>query len=163
MSDDAAARFKPAYPFQELVGFRKTEFGDGFSRFELQLAESHMNRGGIPHGGVYAAMLDSALGSAGCYIGKDNDFRAAVTLNLNISFVAPPRGTTLVRGRPGHRRRTQRLFRGRGNPRQRGHAGRAGERNLQICLAAKSIAGSPPAYSSAPSASRSASRNGWAG
>lgn len=96
MSDDAAARFKPAYPFQELVGFRKTEFGDGFSRFELQLAESHMNRGGIPHGGVYAAMLDSALGSAGCYIGKDNDFRAAVTLNLNISFVAPPRGTTLV-------------------------------------------------------------------
>ncbi len=95
LSDAAAARFKTAYPFQELVGFRKTEFGDGFSRFELQLAPEHMNRAGIPHGGVYASMLDSALGSAGCYIGEDNDFRAAVTLNLNISFIAAPKGKTL--------------------------------------------------------------------
>lgn len=92
---DTAGRYKPAYPFQQLLGFRKTEFGDGFSRFELQLAPEHMNRGGIPHGGVYASMLDSALGSSGCYIGEDNDFRAAVTLNLNISFIALPKGATL--------------------------------------------------------------------
>ena len=93
---DTASRFKPAYPFQSLLGFRKTEFGDGIARFELDLRPEHMNRAGIPHGGVYAAMLDTALGSAGCYIGDDNDFRAAVTLNLNISFTAAPRGRRLI-------------------------------------------------------------------
>ena len=33
---------------------------------------------------------------AGCYIGDDNDFRAAVTLNLNVSFTAAPRGSRLI-------------------------------------------------------------------
>ncbi|WP_163851323.1 PaaI family thioesterase [Pseudooceanicola aestuarii] len=96
MTADPATRFRPAYPFQSLLGFRKTAFREGYAAFELALEEAHMNRAGIPHGGVYSALLDSALGAAGCYIGQDNDFRAAVTLNLNVSFLAAPGDRLLI-------------------------------------------------------------------
>jgi len=89
-------RFKTAYPFQDLLGFRKTEFAKGFASFELDLQPAHMNLAGIPHGGVYTALLDTALGSAGCYLGEDNRIQIAVTLNLNVSFLAPPRGKRLT-------------------------------------------------------------------
>ena len=96
MTTDPAPRFHDAYPFQTLLGFRKTEFRDGYARFELDLDAKHTNRAGHPHGGVYASMLDSALGASGVYKGEDNDFRVAVTLNMNISFVAAPKGRLLV-------------------------------------------------------------------
>lgn len=96
MPNDDAAGYRTAYPFQALLGFRKTDFGKGFARFELDLRADHMNLVGIPHGGVYAGMLDSALGAAGCYGGGENDILAAVTLSINTSFLAQPRGTRLI-------------------------------------------------------------------
>lgn len=85
-----------AYPFQAHLGFRKTAFADGLCRFELDLGPHLSNRVGLPHGGVHAALLDSALGGSGCWMGNDTDIRPAVTLNLSISFLAPPRGARLL-------------------------------------------------------------------
>lgn len=88
--------FTSAYGFQDLIGFRKTAFREGYVRFELDLGPQHMNRAMVPHGGVHSGLLDAALGAAGVYDGSPNDFRPAVTLNLNISFLAVPRGRMLI-------------------------------------------------------------------
>ena len=37
---DTASRYKSSYPFQTLLGFRKTEFGDGLARFERGLVRA---------------------------------------------------------------------------------------------------------------------------
>ncbi len=91
-----AETYLSAYGFQDLVGFRKTEFRDGYARFELDLGPQHMNRALVPHGGVHCSLLDTALGSAGVYKGLPNDFRPAVTLNLNVSYLAMPKGRKLI-------------------------------------------------------------------
>ncbi len=97
MTDDTTATaFKSAYGFQDLIGFRKTAFEDGFCTLELELGPQHMNRAMAPHGGVYSSLLDTALGASGVYAGVPNEFRKAVTLNLNISYLAPPSDGLLI-------------------------------------------------------------------
>lgn len=85
-----------SYPFHAHPGFRKTGFADGFCRFALDLGPHPANRVGLPHGGVHAALLDSALGGSGCWMGNATDIRPAVTLSLTIAFLAPPRGGRLI-------------------------------------------------------------------
>ena len=82
--------------FLAYLGARKTAFIDGFARFELTLGSQHMNPQGIPHGGVYATLLDTTLGSAGCWGGSPERFLPAVTLNINVSYLSRPGGTHLV-------------------------------------------------------------------
>ena len=86
----------PSYPFQRLLGFRKVLHDTDVARFELDLHADLTNIVGLPHGGVHAALLDTALGSAGCFNGAGQPVRKAVTLNLNISFVSAPAGAMLV-------------------------------------------------------------------
>ena len=93
---DGPDHFVSAYGFQDLLGFRKTAFREGYVRFELDLGPQHMNRARVPHGGVHGSLLDAALGAAGVYDGSPNDFRPAVTLNLNISYLAVPKGRMLI-------------------------------------------------------------------
>lgn len=88
--------YRVAYPFQAHLGFRKTAFADGVARFELPLGPHLTNRVGLPHGGVYAALLDTALGASGCWRGDPNDIAPAVTLTLTVNFLAPPRGVVLL-------------------------------------------------------------------
>lgn len=95
MHKDSNAAYKAAYPYQALLGFRKTRFAKGFARFELDLRDEHLNLVGIPHGGVYSSMLDSALGASGCF-GGDATSLPAVTLSLNTSFLGQPKGTRLI-------------------------------------------------------------------
>lgn len=85
-----------AYPFQALIGFRKTAFEDGFCRLELDLGAQHSNRGGLAHGGVHATLLDAAMGAAGCWDGRPDDFQPAVTLSLTVNFIAPAQGARLI-------------------------------------------------------------------
>lgn len=96
MNDRSPVTYPVGYAFQDLIGFRKVAFETDYARFELDLGPHLNNRAGVPHGGVYSLLLDTALGSAGCYIGKRDDFRLAVTLNLNVSFISAPRGKLLI-------------------------------------------------------------------
>ncbi|MBN8290837.1 PaaI family thioesterase [Rhodobacter sp. NTK016B] len=82
--------------FLQGLGLRRSLFEEDRARFELAVEPRHMNRLGIPHGGVYATMLDSALGAAGCWDGAPDRFRPSVTLNLNVSYLAQPKGSRLI-------------------------------------------------------------------
>lgn len=87
---------EPPYPVQALVGMRMTGWSDGYARFELPLAPKLMNRYGIPHGGIYALLLDTVMGYAGCWTGDPEHRRLAMTLSLTTNFLGRPAGTHLV-------------------------------------------------------------------
>lgn len=84
------------YPFQEHMGFRMLGWRQDWSRFELPLGSHLLNRHGIPHGGVYASLLDTVMGYAGCWSGDACARRSAVTLSLNTSFLARPAGRRMI-------------------------------------------------------------------
>jgi uncharacterized protein (TIGR00369 family) len=84
------------YPYQSTLGFRITGWREDWARFELPLGIHLGNRYGIPHGGVYATLLDTAMGFAGCYTGSPEDRQLAMTLTLNVSFLAQPQGRLLI-------------------------------------------------------------------
>lgn len=83
----------PDSPFQRFIGFRRTAQEEGVIRLELTMRPELENPLGIPHGGVHAAMLDSAMGWAGTWAGDDTPVRKSVTLNLNVSYLATPANT----------------------------------------------------------------------
>lgn len=84
------------YPLQEHLGFRLVQWTEDFARVELPLADHLMNRYGIPHGGVYATLLDTACGYSGSYCDRPGQKRLAMTLSLTVSFLARPEGRLLV-------------------------------------------------------------------
>lgn len=94
LTDYAALMEPPAgtFPFRDMIGYRMTELGVGHARFELELETRHMNGDGVPHGGLYAVLLDTALGFTGALAEAGAPRRPAVTLSLQVSFLAPPRG-----------------------------------------------------------------------
>ena len=91
-----------AYPFQVHMGFRLTGWETDRATFEAPIAEFLMNRHGLPHGGVYASLLDTVMGFAGCYTGDPETRVMAMTLSLNTMFLSRPRGDLLL----GEGRRT---------------------------------------------------------
>lgn len=84
------------YPFQQHMGFRMLGWRADWSRFELPLGPHLLNRHGIPHGGVYAAMLDTVMGYAGCWSGDRDRRRTAMTLSLNTCFLGRPAGSRMI-------------------------------------------------------------------
>ncbi len=90
------ALVEPPYPLQDLLGFRMTGWTEGWSRFELPLSEALMNRYGIPHGGIYATLLDTVMGYSGSYTGVPGEKKLAMTLTLTVNFLSRPRGSVLI-------------------------------------------------------------------
>lgn len=87
---------EPAYPFQQLLGFRLMDWSADFCRFELPLQTKHQNRYGIPHGGVYASLLDTVMGFSGSYTGDLSQKRMAMTLSMTTDFLSRPTGDLLI-------------------------------------------------------------------
>lgn len=84
------------YPFQALVGFRVTGWGEDRARVELADLAAVENRHGIPHGGALAALLDTAMGYAGSYTGAAGDKRLAMTLSMTVNYLGVARGGALI-------------------------------------------------------------------
>ena len=82
--------------FNKILDFRIAEWRDGFVRLEVDLAEHHLNRSGVVHGGVLAAMLDAACGYTGVHPKEDGKVRRAVTLSMTTSFTGQARSGTLI-------------------------------------------------------------------
>lgn len=95
MVDDSTG-FEPPYPFQAHLGFRQVEWRPDFARFELPLAEFMENRYGIPHGGIYATMLDTVMGFAGCHAPPGAPRRLGMTLSMTVNFLSRPQGRLLI-------------------------------------------------------------------
>jgi uncharacterized protein (TIGR00369 family) len=82
--------------FNVMMGFRIVEWRDGFARIELTLAEKHLNRSGVAHGGVLATMLDVTLGYCGLYTASTGRLRRAVTLTMTTTYLGQARSGTLA-------------------------------------------------------------------
>jgi len=84
------------YPMQELIGMRHVAWSEGAARFEIPLRDALMNRYGIPHGGLYAVLLDTVMGYAGSYTGDAEHRRLVMTLSLVTNFLSQPKGRLLI-------------------------------------------------------------------
>ncbi|NBT39710.1 MAG: PaaI family thioesterase [Alphaproteobacteria bacterium] len=91
-----ATLIEPPYPMQAHLGFEMHEWNTDEAIFHLPLQHHHMNRYGIPHGGLYALLLDTVMGYAGCYTGDRDAPAFAMTLNMNVSFLGRPVGNKLI-------------------------------------------------------------------
>jgi len=82
--------------FQAHLGYRLTHWDVGYARIEQPIEPFLMNRIGIPHGGNYGVILDTAMGFSGVYTGDAEQRAYAITLSLNVNFIAPVRGKMLI-------------------------------------------------------------------
>lgn len=87
---------EPPYAFQTHLGYELVQWSDGYARLTQPIEPYLLNRGGIPHGGVYATLLDTVMGYCGCFTGDPNNRRLALTLTLNTSFLSRPKGGLLI-------------------------------------------------------------------
>ena len=81
--------------FRTLVGYRAEVWRDGHAEIVLDVGPQHLNSLGIVHGGVYAAMLDSACGHAATWVSVPGNVRRCVTVSLATSFLASARSGRL--------------------------------------------------------------------
>ncbi len=87
---------EPFYPLQRHLGYRLMDWSEGAATIEQPLLTHLENRQGLPHGGVHATLLDTAMGYAGCFTGDPDRKQMALTLSLTINFVSRPKGTRLI-------------------------------------------------------------------
>jgi len=74
-------------PFLDLLDCRPVYTGDGRVEFELTVQEKHLRTLGIAHGGVAAALMDSAVGFAAGTTAPPGYH--VVTVQLNMNFIRP--------------------------------------------------------------------------
>ena len=84
------------YAFQELVGFTIEDWQQDYCRLTQPMEPHLANRYGIPHGGVLATLLDTALGYCVCYTGDPDNKQLVMTLSLNVQYLSVARGTKLI-------------------------------------------------------------------
>jgi uncharacterized protein (TIGR00369 family) len=80
--------------YLEFLGFRLTEWKEGFARLEMPVRPEHRNTVGFLHGGVIASLLDIAGAVSGSY-GTSDKF-VSVTVNLNCNYLSPLRAETVI-------------------------------------------------------------------
>ena len=84
------------YALQVLLGFAVTGWAENYARIELPLSDRLTNRQGLPHGGIHATLLDSAMGFAGCYTGDPDHRQMALTLSLTVNYLGQAQGGKLI-------------------------------------------------------------------
>jgi uncharacterized protein (TIGR00369 family) len=91
-------------PFHQWVGMDLRSVGDGESELALELQDHHFNPQRIVHGGIIAALADTAIGLAlRSILPAGTTHRTA---QLNVHFLSKGEGNRLVgRGHARHRGR----------------------------------------------------------
>ncbi|WP_245850713.1 PaaI family thioesterase [Paenibacillus herberti] len=79
--------------FWGFLGAEIKTLRDGYTEVYLDIKPHHMNLIGILHGGVYATLIDSAMGMVAMAARPEN---AAVTTNLNLNYVSPIKEGRLI-------------------------------------------------------------------
>ena len=79
--------FEAPVGFGRLVGYRLVAWRAGYAEVALTLEAQHLNRTGVPHGGVLTTLIDTACGYAGVHAEPPAKPRRAVTLALSAQFV----------------------------------------------------------------------------
>ena len=73
--------------FVQLIGVKHLSLKRGFCRVKLNLKSSHLNHGGIAHGGVIATLCDIALAGAVESVLREEEW--CVTAQLDVQFMNP--------------------------------------------------------------------------
>lgn len=92
---DPSLREKP-YPFQAHLGFDIADWSPDYCRVEQPMVPHIGNRYGIPHGGVHATLLDTAMGFAVCFTGDPDERQLVMTLSLNVNYLGVANGKMLI-------------------------------------------------------------------
>jgi uncharacterized protein (TIGR00369 family) len=82
--------------YRSLVGYRTTAWSEAFGQLELIVGPQHMNSIGIVHGGVYASLLDVALGSAVSFCAVPGNARYSTTVSLTVTFLKSSQAGKLI-------------------------------------------------------------------
>lgn len=80
--------------YLEFLGFRLTDWKEGFARLEMPVRPEHRNTVGYLHGGVIASLLDIAGAVSGSF-GVAEEF-VSITINLNCNYMSPHRAETVI-------------------------------------------------------------------
>ena len=88
--------YEPPSAFALHLGYELTEWRENFARYEMPIAAFIRNRQGLPHGGVHATLLDSAMGISGCWTGDSDRRIMTLTLSLNVQYIGRAGGTRLI-------------------------------------------------------------------
>ena len=80
--------------YLEFLGFRLTDWKEGFARLEMPVRAEHRNTVGYLHGGVIASLLDIAGAVSGSF-GVAEQF-VSVTINLNCNYMSPHRAEKVI-------------------------------------------------------------------
>jgi uncharacterized protein (TIGR00369 family) len=85
--------------FRNLVGYRTAAWREGYGEIHLDIGPEHLNMLGFVHGGVYATLLDAALGHAVGWSAEPRQRRPAVTVSLTTTYLSSAsRGTIIATG-----------------------------------------------------------------
>lgn len=87
---------EPPSALQTHLGYRLIAWSKDFARLDLPLEPYLMNRQGLPHGGIHATLLDTAMGFAGCYTGDPARQQMALTLSLTVNYLGQATGARLI-------------------------------------------------------------------
>jgi uncharacterized protein (TIGR00369 family) len=84
--------FGAEIPFADHCGIEEVGLVPGGTRLRMQVGPQHRNNLGIVHGGALCTMLDVAMGTAG----RTHAGAPVMTLDMQVAFLAPGRGGTLI-------------------------------------------------------------------
>ncbi len=89
--DDVNRAIEETEPLLRFLGYRVVELGDGYARAVFPHGPNVVRRGGMVHGGAFAAVMDQTIGLAVLTV---NDGHDQVTVELKVNFLEPGRGGT---------------------------------------------------------------------
>jgi len=86
-------------PYFRLLSMRLQQIGIGYSLFEIDLGQKHLQPFSVVHGGVFSSLIDAAASWATFYGIEDED--AGITsVDLKVNYLAPAvSGKLLAQGR----------------------------------------------------------------
>jgi acyl-CoA thioesterase len=101
--------------FHQESGFtvRPEDSGDGYCTVVGAVEPRHLNINGVVHGGVYATILDTAMGGAVVSLLQDGEITA--TTSLYVEFLRPARTGARLRARGDVMRRGRHIAFAEGN------------------------------------------------
>lgn len=75
----------PPPPMASHLGLRLTDVGDGYAEMRVRHESHHANAGGVAHGGLAAAMIDSVTG---CALWTEvPDGQRIATVELGVTYI----------------------------------------------------------------------------
>lgn len=78
-------------PFAKLLNIKLKEVSEGYARCEMEYTEQMDNIYGSAHGGALFSLIDEAF-----EISSNSHENIAVALNMNVTYMRPPRKNTVL-------------------------------------------------------------------